>query len=259
MPGATAQNGPPFRPFQAVFGRFCESSGHATPVPRRCVSTDITTYRGCLREGMPQRISLWTMSVPPDVLQSCIPRQDPSTGSKVTTGMYTEPYREDRFKFCEVNAMSDSQRRPYEIRCVSRGNLILWAIVVTALSLPLHAQEVSASLTGRVTDPSGGAVVGAVVTARDQERGTSWSAVTNEGGIYAYPRIPGGTYRLKVEAPGFKTYTHPDIVLEVNQRGRIDVALQLGSVSDSIEVSSEAAVLQTETTLVSAVVSAQTL
>ena len=128
-----------------------------------------------------------------------------------------------------------------------------------ALTLPVHAQEVSAGLTGRVTDPSGGAVIGAVVTTRDRERGTSWSDTTNEDGIYAYPRIPGGTYSLKVEAAGFKTYTHSDIALEVNQRGRVDVVLQLGSVNESVEVSGDAALLQTETTQVSAVVSAQTL
>ena len=156
--------------------------------------------------------------------------------------------------------MSDSQRESHEIRHVSCRHLILSTImIVMALSLPLHAQEVSAGLTGRVTDPSGGAVVGAVVTARDQERGTSWPATTNEDGIYACPRIPSGTYSLKVEASGFKTYTHADIVLEVNQRGRVDVALQLGSVNESVEVTGEAPLLQTETTLVSAVVSAQTL
>ncbi len=155
--------------------------------------------------------------------------------------------------------MSDSQGQSHAARHVSHRSLILCRLLLLALAVPAHAQEVSAGLTGRVTDPSGGAVAGAAVTARDQERGTSWSAVTNEDGIYAYPRIPGGAYRLKVEAQGFKVYTHPDIMLEVNQRGRVDVALQLGSVSDSIEVSSEAAVLQTETTLVSAVVSGQTL
>ncbi|MFN7921422.1 MAG: carboxypeptidase regulatory-like domain-containing protein [Bryobacteraceae bacterium] len=133
------------------------------------------------------------------------------------------------------------------------------AILCAAMAASLRAQEVSAGLTGRVTDPAGGAVTAATVTARDQQRGTTWSASTNEDGIYAYPRIPSGTYSLKVEAPGFKLYTRNDIVLEVNQRGRIDVALMLGAVSESVEVSSESPLLQTETTQVSAVVSAQTL
>src|SRR3954468_7340301 len=109
-----------------------------------------------------------------------------------------------------------------------RGILFLF---VLAGPVPLaFAQEVSAGLTGRVTDPSGGNIVGATISARDLERGTSWPATSNVDGIYAYPRIPGGGYTLKVEAPGFKVYTHPDIVLEVNERGRIDVVLQLGSV-----------------------------
>src|SRR5437868_15485137 len=121
--------------------------------------------------------------------------------------------------------MSDSQRESREARHLSPRYPILFAItIVIALSLPAHAQEVSAGLTGGVTDPAGGAVVGAVVTARDQERGTSWAAVTNEDGIYAYPRIPIATNALKIEASGFKTYNRPDIVLEVNQRGRVDVA-----------------------------------
>src|SRR5215471_16057026 len=141
--------------------------------------------------------------------------------------------------------MSDSQGKGHNIRQVSRRNLILSTILIMVLSLPVHAQEVSAGLTGRVTDPSGGAVVGAVVTTRDQERGTSWPATTNEDGIYACPRIPSGTYSLKVEASGFKTYTHADIVLEVNQRGRVGVALQLGSVNESVEVTGEAPLLQT--------------
>jgi len=133
------------------------------------------------------------------------------------------------------------------------------ALIFAALCLPVQAQEVSAGLTGRVTDPSGGAVAGTVVIARDQERGTSWAATTNEDGIYAYPRIPSGTYSLKVEATGFKTSTRPNIVLEVNERGRVDVVLPLGSVSESVEVLSDAALLQTETTMVSAVVSSQVL
>lgn len=121
------------------------------------------------------------------------------------------------------------------------------------------AQEVSAGLTGRITDPAGGPIPRATVTARDQERGTSWPATTNEDGIYAYPRIPSGAYTLKVEAPGFKTSTRSNLLLEVNERGRVDLVLELGSVSESVEVKSDAALLQTETTLVSAVVSGQTL
>ena len=127
------------------------------------------------------------------------------------------------------------------------------------LSHPLFSQEISAELTGRVTDASGGAIVKAAVTARDLERGTVWPVATNEEGIYIFPRIPNGSYTLRVEAQGFKVFIHPGIELEINQHARVDVILQLGSVNETIEVTGEAALLQTETTQVGVVVSAQTI
>src|ERR1051325_745475 len=140
------------------------------------------------------------------------------------------------------HAMPASPRRAHGVRSVSAHHWIRCGmLIVMAFSLTVHAQEVSSGLTGRVTDPNGGAIAGAAVTARDQDRGTSWPAITNEDGIYAYPRIPSATYTLKIEAPGFKSYNRPDIVLEVNQRGRVDVTLQLGAVNDSVEVFSDAA------------------
>jgi hypothetical protein len=126
-------------------------------------------------------------------------------------------------------------------------------------SIPAAAQEVSAGLTGRVTDPAGGNVTAAAATARDQDRGTVWSASTNEDGIYAFPRIPNGSYTLKVEAPGFKSYVHTDLVLEINQRGRVDVTLELGAVAESVEVTGDTALLQTEVTQVGVVLGARTL
>src|SRR5579862_7670544 len=102
------------------------------------------------------------------------------------------------------------------------------------LSFPALAQEVSAGLTGRVSDPSGAPVLAATVTARDQDRGTAWTAHTNDDGIYAFPRIPEGSYSIKIEAPGFKSYLRAGVALEVNERGRVDVVLQLGAVTESI-------------------------
>ena len=110
-----------------------------------------------------------------------------------------------------------------------------------------------------MTDASGGAIVKAAVTARDLERGTVWPVVTNEEGIYIFPRIPNGSYTLRVEAQGFKTFIHPGIQLEINEHGRLDVTLQLGAVTETVEVTGEAALLQTETTQVGVVVGAQTI
>jgi hypothetical protein len=122
-----------------------------------------------------------------------------------------------------------------------------------------YAQEVSAGITGRVTDPSSSAIVGATVTAKDLDRGTEWPTTTNEDGIYAFPRIPVGNYSLKIEAKGFKTLLHPSLTLEVNQRARLDIAMQVGGVTETVTVSAEAALLQTETTQVGSVISGDTI
>src|ERR1700683_840504 len=84
------------------------------------------------------------------------------------------------------------------------------------------AQEVSAGITGRVTDPSGSSIANAKVNAKDLDRGVDWPTVSNQDGIYAFPRVPPGRYELRVEAPGFKTYINPEVGLEVNQRARVD-------------------------------------
>ena len=137
----------------------------------------------------------------------------------------------------------------------------VFAVLLTGVCFlaPLQGQEVSAGITGRVIDATGAAVANATVTVRDKERGTQWPTTTNEEGVYAFPRIPNGTYNLKVEASGFKASVHSDLVLEVNQRARIDVVLQLGTVNESVEVLGDAALLQTEVTQVGATVSARTI
>ncbi|HZT36782.1 MAG TPA: carboxypeptidase regulatory-like domain-containing protein [Bryobacteraceae bacterium] len=141
---------------------------------------------------------------------------------------------------------------------MNRNVFCVWAVLAFS-SVPIFAQEVSAGITGRVTDPSGAAIVGANVTAKDLDRGTEWPTKTNEDGIYAFPRIPIGNYELRVEASGFKTYVQPRITLEVNQRARIDAQMQVGAVSESISVTSEAPMLQTETTQVGSVITPHTI
>jgi hypothetical protein len=127
------------------------------------------------------------------------------------------------------------------------------------MSLPVLAQEVSAGITGHVTDPSGSSVVNATVIAKDKDRGTEWPTKTNEDGIYAFPRIPAGDYELRVEAPGFKTFVQSSLHLDVNQRARLDVPMQLGVVSESVSVSGEAALLQTDTTQVGTQINPETI
>jgi hypothetical protein len=126
-------------------------------------------------------------------------------------------------------------------------------------SLSLQAQEVSASITGRVTDSSGSSIAGARVVATDMDRGVESTTITLDDGIYAFPRITVGHYTLKVEAKGFKTNAISAFTLEVNQRARFDVRMEVGVLTETVTVSAEAAQLQTDTTQVGSVISAETI
>ena len=108
--------------------------------------------------------------------------------------------------------------------------LSLLAAFTMTLSFPVRGQEISAGIIGSVKDPSGAAVAAAAVTAKDQDRGTLWPTVTNNEGIYALPRIPAGTYEVRVEAKGFRAEVRRDVQLEINQRQRLDFSLEVGAV-----------------------------
>ncbi len=109
----------------------------------------------------------------------------------------------------------------------AKGGVALTALLfLLFLCIPSStAREVSAGITGRITDPTGAAVAGANVTAKDVNRGTVWPATTNDEGIYGFPRIPVGTYELRIAARGFKSLVRPGIELGLNQRARLDLTL----------------------------------
>jgi len=138
-----------------------------------------------------------------------------------------------------------------------RPVLVFAALLI--LLAPAPAQEVSASLTGVVSDPSGAVVANATITARDTTRGTPWTTSTNAEGIYFFPRLPASNYELTIEASGFKAVKRADLLLEVNQRARINVTLEVGAVTESVNVTGEAALLQTDTTIVGATLTANNL
>jgi hypothetical protein len=136
-------------------------------------------------------------------------------------------------------------------------------IVVLALALWCTAigmaQETGASVTGKITDPSGAAVVDATVTLRDVDRGAAFRTQTNQEGVYNLPRVPIGQYELRVEASGFQTAVRPPFPLQLDQAAKVDIALAIGQVSQQMEVTSVAPQLQTETTQVSTVMEANAI
>lgn len=117
-------------------------------------------------------------------------------------------------------------------------------------STVLWGQEVTATINGTVTDPSGGAVSGATVTVTDLERNVKTTSTTNAAGAYSFPRLPVSRYSVRVEASGFQAAVKPEVALVLNQVAQIDVQLQVGSISQTVEVASAAPILQTQSTQV---------
>src|SRR6266849_871187 len=119
-------------------------------------------------------------------------------------------------------------------------------------------QEVTATITGTATDPSGAAIAGAKVTAKSVERGITYTAETNESGLYRISQLPVGSYELKVEKTGFASLAYPAFVLTLNQVARVDVVLKVGQVTETVEVTGAAPVLKTESTQVDTIIDAAT-
>lgn len=120
------------------------------------------------------------------------------------------------------------------------------------------AQEVSAGIRGTISDPSGAAMYGASVTARDIDRSTVWNTQTNEAGQYSFPRLPAGNYEVRVEMEGFRTAVRPQVALEINQRATLDIQMEIGAVTESVEVVGAPPLLSTEKTEVGSVLSGTT-
>ncbi len=106
----------------------------------------------------------------------------------------------------------------------------------------------TATITGRVTDPSGAVVPGTKVTATNVDTNINYAAQTNEVGLYVIPNLPPGRYRVIVQKQGFETIVKPDVVLHVADVIGLNFSVQVGSLSQSMTVEGGAPLIQTETT-----------
>ncbi|MGP8246464.1 MAG: carboxypeptidase regulatory-like domain-containing protein, partial [Bryobacteraceae bacterium] len=110
-------------------------------------------------------------------------------------------------------------------------------LIAVCLAASLTAQDISGSIGGVVTDPTGAAVPGAKVTVtRTDTNQVLRTLTTDSGGNYSAPLIPVGMYSVKVEAKGFKTETRTDIKLNVNDNLKINIKLEVGSLTDVVDV-----------------------
>jgi hypothetical protein len=123
---------------------------------------------------------------------------------------------------------------------------ILVLLCLVAQSSLLMAQFESGTVLGTVRDPSGGSVANAAVTLENVKTGVAFQTKTDAAGNYEFPNERLGTYRVRVESPGFRTATATDFDLTVNARQRVDVSLQVGETSEKVTVTDAVALLETD-------------
>src|SRR5438552_1786382 len=123
---------------------------------------------------------------------------------------------------------------------------ILCLAVLVVSNVPAFGQAVYGSIIGTVTDPQGAAVPGAKVTVTDDRKGTKDSATTNDTGNYSVTHLVPDAYTVRVEAPGFKVSEQKGIVVNADAAARVDSQFQVGSNTESVEVTAEAPQLKTD-------------
>jgi len=129
------------------------------------------------------------------------------------------------------------------------ASLSIWTI----LSAAIAAQVTTGSLLGTVTDP-GGVVPGANVIITEVNRGTSDTFVTDSAGSYTAPFLTPGTYRVEVNVSGFKKWVREGIIIQVNQRARVDVTLEIGRLEETTTVVASTPLLRTDSSEVGTVI-----
>jgi Carboxypeptidase regulatory-like domain len=126
-------------------------------------------------------------------------------------------------------------------------SLVLSLSLVSFATSFLHGQSTYGAIAGSVTDPSGAAIPDAQVTLTNLGTTEKRTQPTGSDGLYTFVNVIPGNYRIDIEKEGFKHVTREPIVVQVQQTTRIDAALQVGQVSEKIEVTAETPLLQSET------------
>ncbi|MBV9268094.1 MAG: TonB-dependent receptor, partial [Acidobacteriaceae bacterium] len=140
----------------------------------------------------------------------------------------------------------------------SLSRLGYFLVACAVCSTTLYAQQVTASITGQISDPSGAVIQGARITATDTQRGTQYTAESNADGRYNITNVLVGTYNVRVEKTGFESAAQSNITLQLNQIAKLDFSLPIGNVATTVEVTTAAPVLQTESTQLGQVIDSRT-
>src|SRR3954447_5926064 len=120
------------------------------------------------------------------------------------------------------------------------GMVRVFAGLALALAIfpgTVFPQGVTGSISGNVTDSSGGRMARASVRAVNELTGEKRETTTDEAGSYLFPSLPGGQYRVEAELTGFRRSSVQGLQLNVNQNARVDIKLEVGAISQEVKVS----------------------
>lgn len=152
-----------------------------------------------------------------------------------------------------------NQVKQHQLQSVCRGIFLgtLFAVII-ALAAPFaEAQSTGGRVRGTVTDSSGGAVTGATVTLVNTATNVTREATTSATGEYLFLEVPVGSYQIEVNQQGFKKFTRKDIVVNLNEVISVDIPLQIGSSTETVEVTGEPPVVDTTSTQLGAIVNSR--
>jgi len=124
---------------------------------------------------------------------------------------------------------------------------------------PVAGQVLYGSLVGNVADSTGAAMPGVKVSIKQAGTALAREAATSEAGLYSFSTLPAGRYELQIAKDGFKNFTQSEIEVTINSTTRVDVALQIGAVSETVQISAAPPALQTDRSEVRAELGVQQL
>src|SRR5437016_3699755 len=131
---------------------------------------------------------------------------------------------------------------------------MLAGVIVCMGGSPSLWAQATAQISGAAKDQSGAVLPGVEIAVTQTDTGISRTALTNETGSYVLPNLATGPYRLEATLPGFRTYAQTGIVLQVNSSPVVNVVLEVGQVTEQVEVQANAALVETRTSTVGSVV-----
>src|SRR5438552_9501268 len=162
-------------------------------------------------------------------------------------------------KLARAFEQEEAVRRGVMRRLAMVGWVLVLCLAVGFGASTASGQAVYGGITGSVTDPQGNAVTGAKVTVTNISRGTTEEAVTNESGGYSVTHLIPDNYKVHIEAPGFKAYDVASARVDVDTVVRVDAQLQVGAVTQSVEVTGEVPQLQTDKSDVATIFESRTV